>query len=122
MHSGDDLPRLDSRPPKTNPPPANFPDDPWLASSALQKAIRRGDPNVASSSIATLHRLRGSSVWPRMLVIAFEDIGAAAPDVLVEVVAGCTDPGWRRLAGGNGLAAQLLARMMSRAAKDRSAD
>lgn len=116
------LPLFSPEPSKSEPPQPTFPNDPWLASSALQKAIRRGDAEIASAAIAALHRLRGASVWSRMLVIAFEDIGPAAPDVLVEAVTGSTQPKWRHLAGGNACAAQLLARMMARAPKDRSAD
>jgi hypothetical protein len=55
--------------------------DPWVASSLLQKAIRRGDADLAERAAITLHRLRGRSIWRRFLVIAFEDIGVASVDV-----------------------------------------
>jgi hypothetical protein len=96
--------------------------DPWLAASALQKSIRRGDADTAVSAALALHRLRGSSIWQRFLVIAFEDIGAASPDTLVNVVTACTDPEWRRHAGGNTVIVGNLARMLARAPGDRSAD
>ena len=122
MSSGDELPLFKTAPPTSTSPASNFPNDPWLASSALQKSIRRGDTEVATAAATTLYMLRGSSIWARLLVIAFEDIGAAAPDALVEIVNASSNPAWRRLAGGNANAVQLIARMAARAAKDRSAD
>src|ERR1019366_7494144 len=71
--------------PSTSTPPqaTNLPPDPWLCSSLLQKSIRRGDADTAADAGITLHRLRGSSIWRRFLVIAFEDIGEASPGALV---------------------------------------
>jgi MgsA AAA+ ATPase C terminal len=110
--------------PSTSTPPqaANLPPDPWLCSSILQKAIRRGDADVAADAGVTLHRLRGSSIWRRLVVIAFEDIGAASPGALVNAVAACTDPAWRKQAGGNTAVVSSVARVLADAAKDRSAD
>jgi hypothetical protein len=45
----DELPLFSSLPSKPASPNTSFPDDPWLASSALQKAIRRSDTAVAAT-------------------------------------------------------------------------
>ncbi len=52
-----------------------LPLDPWTASSLLQKAIRRGDTDLAQWAASTLHRQRGASIWRRLVLIAFEDVG-----------------------------------------------
>ncbi|WP_204351099.1 hypothetical protein, partial [Serratia marcescens] len=46
--------------------------DHWLVSSLLQKAIRRGDADLAARAALTLLDLRGSTIWRRFMVIAFE--------------------------------------------------
>src|SRR5437762_1926483 len=60
--------------------------DRWLASSLLQKAIRRGESEVAQSAALALFELSGAAIWRRLILIAFEDIGAASVDALSEVV------------------------------------
>jgi hypothetical protein len=47
--------------------------DPWVISSLLQKSIRRGETEIARRAALTLFKHRGSSVWRRLMVIAFED-------------------------------------------------
>lgn len=49
--------------------------DPYTASSLLQKAIRRGEPDLAIESAHLLLRHRGRHVWRRLLIVAFEDVG-----------------------------------------------
>src|ERR1035437_1409398 len=109
-------------PPSAPPQATNLPPDPWLCSSILQKSIRRGDADTAADAGVTLHRLRGSSIWTRLLVIAFEDIGAASSGALVNAVTACTDPAWRKQAGGNTAVVASVARMLADAPKDRSSD
>ena len=82
---------LSSPPPDLSP----LPIDPWLASSLLQKAIRRGEADVAARAALTLFRLRRAAIWRRFMVIAFEDVGAASIDALVVAVRAAIDPGWR---------------------------
>ena len=55
----------------------------------------------------------------RLLVIAFEDIGVASPGALVNAVTACTDPAWRKQAGGNTAVVSSVARMLADAPKDR---
>ena len=66
-----------------------LPIDPWLASSLLQKAIRRGEADVAARAALTLFRLRRAAIWRRFMVIAFEDVGAASIDALFVAVRRC---------------------------------
>jgi hypothetical protein len=97
--------------------------DPWIASSLLQKAIRRGDADLAERAAITLHRLRGNGVWRRFLVIAFEDVGIASIDALIKTTAACTAPSWRAsVDGGDERVLRLLARLLAEAPKDRSPD
>jgi len=97
--------------------------DPWIASSLLQKAIRRGDADLAERAAITLHRLRGNGIWRRYLVIAFEDVGIASVDALIRTTAACTAPSWRAsVEGGEEPVLRLLARLLAEAPKDRSPD
>jgi hypothetical protein len=97
--------------------------DPWVASSLLQKAIRRGDADLAERAAITLHRLRGNGIWRRFLVIAFEDIGVASIDALIKTTAACTAPSWRTdVAGGDERVLCLIARLLAAVPKDRSPD
>lgn len=98
-----------------------FPIDAWLAASALQKAIRRGDRDVAERAALTLYRLRGSATWRRLIVIACEDIGIASPDVVAATVEAACDPALRRRLGDVRLLLSLVRELVA-APKDRSAD
>jgi hypothetical protein len=60
--------------------------DPWVASSLLQKAIRRGDVDLAERAAFTLSRYRGQGIWRRLVVIAFEDVGVGSVDALLQTV------------------------------------
>lgn len=98
-----------------------FPIDAWLAASLLQKAIRRGDREVAERAALTLYRWRGSATWRRLIVIACEDIGIASPDVVAETVEAACDPALRRRLGDVRLLLSLVRELVA-APKDRSAD
>ncbi len=60
--------------------------DAYTASSLLQKAIRRGEPELALLAAAKLLPRRGKSIWRRLLAIAFEDVGAANIDIVASVL------------------------------------
>ena len=51
--------------------------DAWVVSSLLQKSIRRSETEIAQRAALTSLELRGSTIWRRFMIIAFEDIGAA---------------------------------------------
>jgi len=58
--------------------------DPYATSSLLQKAIRRGEGDLAERAAIRLYRLRGKGIWRRLLVIAFEDVGIGSVESLVK--------------------------------------
>jgi hypothetical protein len=88
----------------------------------LQKAVRRGETDLAEQAAVALLQFRGSATWQRFLVIAVEDIGVACPETLIEVTAICSDRDRRRKFGDEEEAARYLARRLAAAPKDRSAD
>jgi hypothetical protein len=96
--------------------------DPWIISSLLQKSIRRGETAIAQRAALTLLSLRGSAMWRRFMIIAFEDIGAGSLDALAMTVAVGADPAFRSAIGGNARAAAGIAHVLCQSAKDRSAD
>jgi hypothetical protein len=96
--------------------------DPWVASSLLQKAIRRGDAVLAERAAATLRRFRGKGIWRRFMVIAFEDVGVASVNALIETATVCSDPVWREGVGGDEGALRQIVRLLANVPKDRSPD
>ncbi|MEC5414395.1 hypothetical protein [Aurantimonas sp. C2-4-R8] len=99
-----------------------LPCDAWIASSTVHKAIRRGDFETAERAILTLIRHRGTGVFRRLMVIAFEDIGIGAPDLLVTLTRLCTDARLRRQHGDTPTVARWMVRAMAAAPKERSSD
>lgn len=104
------------------PPAETIKADPYVVSSLLQKSIRRGERQMAQRAGLTLFRLRGSSIWRRMMVIAFEDVGVGSVEALTGMVAAASDATWRKACGGDARVAAHLAGMLADAPKDRSAD
>lgn len=96
--------------------------DHWLASSLLQKAIRRGDADLAARAALTLYQARGSTIWRRIMVIAFEDVGVGCIEAVSDTVTFATDRSARTAAGGDAAVAACLAQRLAYAPKDRSTD
>ena len=96
--------------------------DRWVANSLLQKAIRRGEVHVARRAALTFLEQGGSAIWRRFIIIAFEDVGVASPEVVAMTVAASTDANWRKRSGGNAKVATYLARLLAEAPKSRSAE
>ena len=96
--------------------------DQWVTISLLQKSIRRGEVETAQRAAFTLFGQKGSAIWRRFMVIAFEDVGAASPDAVAMTVAASTDSSWRRKNGGDLHIAVQLARVLAEAPKSRSAE
>ena len=96
--------------------------DPWIVSSLLQKSIRRGETEIAQRAALTLLKLRGSAIWRRFMIIAFEDIGAASIEAVTMAVAAGSDTVWRKACGGDARVTASLAAVLAEAPKDRSAD
>jgi hypothetical protein len=93
----------------------------WIASSALQKAIRRGETTIAIRAALALHREDRQRAWRRLIAIAFEDVGAADIDAVVETVATAISPDWRARHGEERVLASVASRLAG-VPKDRSAD
>jgi MgsA AAA+ ATPase C terminal len=98
-----------------------LPCDRWIASSALQKAIRRGDTHIAQRAALVLHREDRARAWRRLIAIAFEDIGPADSDLVVRTVAAAVSSAWRAEHGEERVFASFVSRL-AEAPKDRSAD
>jgi replication-associated recombination protein RarA len=64
------------------PTPQSRDASPWLAMSALQKAIRRGREDVALGAAATLLRDAPEKLWRRIGCIAYEDVGLASVEAV----------------------------------------
>jgi hypothetical protein len=95
--------------------------DKWLASSSLQKCVRRGHVDLALRAAATFSEIDPVGLWRRLISIACEDIGAADTQVVIETIALATSPAWRSKHGETQLLAYIVQRL-AEASKDRSAD
>lgn len=95
---------------------------PWVAMSALQKGIRRGDFGLATRAAATLLKLDPAKLWRRLAGIVVEDIGLADLGCIDLVMVGTTSKGFRQQFGGEWAVASLLIERMCEARKCRAAD
>lgn len=98
-----------------------LPVDRWIASSSLQKSIRRGCAETAQRSALTFWLADKRSFWRRLGIIILEDIGVASPDVVVKVLAAINDPAWRARQDDLKTALHLV-KLMCKATKIRLAD
>ena len=96
--------------------------DPWIISSLLQKSIRRGEIEIARRAALTFFKLKGSAIWRRLTVIAFEDVGIGSPDAVTMIAAAAYDSAWRKDQGSDLTIAVHLAGLLAEVPKDRSAD
>jgi hypothetical protein len=96
--------------------------DRWVALSAMQKSIRRGDSLTAQRALRTLYQHDPSSTWRRLLIIACEDVGIGALGAVVMTAARSADAKALREMGRDEAAARATAQMLAEAPKDRSAD
>ncbi|MBB4201056.1 hypothetical protein GGD83_004886 [Rhodoblastus sphagnicola] len=96
--------------------------DRWTASSALQKAIRRGDAVTARRAALTLLQHDRAALWRRLLVIAAEDMGVGSIGTLVEVARLAADARSRRRFGSEDRCAAHACKRLAAAPKDRSTD
>jgi hypothetical protein len=103
-------------------PAAPIAADPWVISSLLQKSIRRGETEIAQRAALTFFKLKGTAIWRRLTVIAFEDVGIGSLDAMATTAAAAGDSAWRRNDGGDLKLAAYLTRLLAEAPKDRSAD
>lgn len=75
--------------------------DRWIARSALQKLIRRNEPDLALRALANLYEHDRRSVWRHLVIIATEDVGVANIEILVRLIAAYRSRSWREAVGGD---------------------
>ena len=95
---------------------------PWIAMSALQKAIRRGHEQFALRAAATLLFLSPEQLWRRCGCIAYEDIGVADFETLSLVTAALAGKRFRAQLGGEWAVASFIVARMVHVPKCRAAD
>jgi replication-associated recombination protein RarA len=109
---------------KRGEPPTPQPMDasPWVAMSAMQKAIRRGREDLALSAAATLLRDAPDKLWRRLGCIAYEDVGIAALDAVGITTVSLGGKQARAASGGEWTVASCIVAKLSQAPKCRAAD
>jgi hypothetical protein len=95
--------------------------DAWLASSLLQKAIRRSDSTTAIGAALAFYRARGPAIWRRFQIIAAEDVGIGSLEAVTAAASGA-EPEWRAQVGGDQSAIIQITQLLAEAPKDRSAE
>jgi hypothetical protein len=93
--------------------------DRWVASSALQKAIRRGESATALRAGYTYLSLDRAGFWRRLPIIAAEDIGCADGRLVSGVALASSAASWRASAGGDWVVAAWLIEGLCGALKER---
>jgi hypothetical protein len=94
----------------------------WVAASVVQKAIRRGEVDLATRAAAALLIQEPAKLWRRLAGIVFEDIGLADVSCVRLVMAATAGKSVRQQHGGDHRVAALLVLRMCEAKKCRSAD
>ncbi len=103
------------------PPPSWSLPDKWIAASALQKGIRRGQLALTLRALDTLWNIDQRYARRRLAIIAFEDVGLGAPDVVAVTVLACS--GTKYLAKHKiYTAVRACAAALASSAKERSAE
>jgi hypothetical protein len=95
---------------------------PWMAMSAMQKAIRRGREDLALRAAATLLRDAPEKLWRRIGCIAFEDVGVACLDAVGLATVALAGKQVRAALGGDWAVASCIVSELCQAAKCRAAD
>src|ERR1700677_3887985 len=95
---------------------------PWVAMSAMQKAMRRGREDLALSAAATLLRDAPDKLWRRIGGIAYEDVGVASLGTIGLATASLGGKQARAALGGEWGIASSGGSELSRAPKCRAAD
>jgi len=101
---------------------AAFTSTEWVASSLLQKAIRRGNLHAARQAGRFLLEVKKEHLFRRLNAIAAEDIGIADIQTLAITAACLTSAKVRRDLGGEAVVTDYLIRRMVEARKSRAAD
>ena len=107
------------KPPVERPDTTRHLPDPWLATSALQKAIRRGHEAAALAATGFLLGGHADRFWRRLIVISLEDVGVADLDLVRDTLLAATRKGWRAGHGGDWDVASRLVQHLCAAPKCR---
>jgi hypothetical protein len=102
------------------PAPLNI--SPWVAMSCLQKAIRRGESELAQRAAATLLLIAPERLWRRCGAAAFEEIGVADLETVSLMTAALAGKRYRATIGGDWKVASFIVERMAKAPKCRAAD
>lgn len=104
-------------------PSKKLPDitDPYVARSALQKALRRGDVERAEQAASSLLN-DPQRLWKGLAVTVFEDFGSAPIGLRGQVVTACGSKKVRSDLGGDLAVAQALIRQLCEVPRDRRVD
>ncbi len=105
-----------------SPEPEPLTIDVRLASSALQKAIRRGNAAEALSCTRLLVDNDPQRLWRRLAVIAMEDVGIGDFDVVSNTIYASRSKVWRDKQGGDWHVASYLVPRLCAAPKSRGTD
>jgi hypothetical protein len=104
------------------PKPAPLKISPWLAMSLLQKAIRRGEDQLAQRAAATLLLIAPDRLWRRCGAAAFEEVGVADLQTVSLVTAALAGKRYRATIGAEWKVASFIVDRMTNAPKCRAAD
>jgi replication-associated recombination protein RarA len=104
------------------PRPSPLKMSPWLAMSLMQKAIRRGEGELAQRAAATLLLIAPDRLWRRCGAAAFEEIGVADLETVSLVTAALAGKRYRATIGGEWKAASFIVDQMAKAPKCRASD
>lgn len=96
--------------------------DKWTARSGLQKSVRRSCLNETNGFSKYLLKKDKSSLWRRLLVTAFEDIGVANPGLVIKVTNLLQNKTSRNAFGDDQVLCEYLSNEMVKTPKDRSVD
>jgi hypothetical protein len=105
-------------------PPTPRPMDasPWVAMSAMQKAIRRGREDLALCAAATLLRDAPDKLWRRLGCIAYEDVGMASLEAVGLATVALGGKQVHAALGGEWAVASCVVNELCRVPKCRAAD
>ena len=106
----------------TPEPVTPLPVDYWIAMSALQKSIRRGQVGLARAAAARLLSAGNYLVWHHLVGISFQDIGLADIDTVGLAVAACGGRRVRNALGGDLKVLSYLCARMCSSKKSRASD
>lgn len=95
------------------PPIQPLPCDRYVARSCLQKAVRRGEVELAQRALANLFNHDRRAAWRHIAIIAAEDVGVSNIDLLAYIVAAQKNRKWREQMGGDWLVMAELVRQMA---------